>query len=336
MRYDPANATAEWSLMTWMQTITMASHWVGLTSPGMIELPGSLAGSFSAAAPARGLEASQRMSLAIFIRLTARPRRVAAAATMPSRPPWASNLWVLCAADYGCLVSQWDVEAVKALRSAVYNGDGSVVRVVRGRLTEDVLQLAGDGLLDAVAQDAEGAVELAAQCAAALRERCWDGDEDLADQLQAAVGQGPTPLLRSLPVDLEELASLLEGDPLCGGGRIDLRSGDCWPQSMECEEDDGDEDDEDRWLYVAHEGSREGYRDMGLFIATMEDPAIADRLQIAITGKGAFRRFKDVLSGWPQELQRYYQLSNERQRGRARAWLAAEGFRPAGAVKPRP
>jgi hypothetical protein len=64
----------------------------------------------------------------------------------------------------------------------------------------------------------------------------------------------------------------------------------------------------------------------------MEDPAIIDRLQIAITGTGAFRRFKDVLSRWPQELQRYYQLSNERQRGRARAWLAAEGLRPAGAA----
>ena len=237
---------------------------------------------------------------------------------------------------YGCLVSQWDAEAVKALRIAVYNGDGSVVGVVRGRLTEDVLQLAGDGLLDAVAQDVEGAVELAAECAAALRERCWDGDEDLADQLQAALGQGATPLLRSLPVDLEELASLLEGDPLYGGGRIDLRSGECWPESLECAEDDGDEDDEDRWLHVAPIGSHEGYRDMELFIATVQDPAVVDRLEIAITGKGAFRRFKDVLSRWPQELQRYYLLNNERQRGRARGWLAAEGFRPGGAAKPRP
>jgi hypothetical protein len=233
-------------------------------------------------------------------------------------------------------VSQWDDEAVTALRMAVYNADGSVVGVVRGRLTEQVLQLAGDGLLDALAKDVEGAVELAAQCAAALRERCWDGDEDLADQLQAALGRAATPLLRALPVDLEELASLLEGDPLCGGGRIDLRSGACWPHSVEYGEDDGDENDEDRWLHVARLGSREGYRDMELFIATVEDPAIADRLQIAITSKGAFRRFKDVLSRWPQELQRYYLLSNERQRGRARAWLAAEGFRPAGAAKPRP
>ena len=68
-------------------------------------------------------------------------------------------------------MSQWDAGAVKALRAGVYNADGSVVRVVRGRLTEQVLQLAGDGLLDALAKDVEGAVDLAAQCAAALRER---------------------------------------------------------------------------------------------------------------------------------------------------------------------
>ena len=237
-------------------------------------------------------------------------------------------------------MGQWDAGAVAALRAGVYNADGSVVGVVRGRLTEQVLQLAGDGLLDAIAQHVEGAVDLAAQCVAALRERYWDGDEELADQLQAALGRGATPLLRLLPVDLEELASLLEGDPLCGSGRIDLRSGACWPDSVDDggddgDEDDGDEDDEDRWLHVACLGSREGYRDMELFIAKVEDPALVERLQTAITGKGAFRRFKDVLSCWPHELQRYYLLSNERQRGRARAWLAAEGFRPAGAVEPR-
>ena len=59
------------------------------------------------------------------------------------------------------VVSHWDAEAVKALRMAVYSGDGSVVEVVRGRLTADVLQLAGDGLLDAIAQDVAGAVEQA-------------------------------------------------------------------------------------------------------------------------------------------------------------------------------
>jgi hypothetical protein len=39
---------------TWMQTITMASHWAGLTLPGMIEEPGSLAGRTSSPRPQRG------------------------------------------------------------------------------------------------------------------------------------------------------------------------------------------------------------------------------------------------------------------------------------------
>jgi hypothetical protein len=231
-------------------------------------------------------------------------------------------------------VSDWDAEAVKALRAAVYRGDGSVVEVVRGRLTDDVLQLAGDGLLDAIAQGVEGAVELGRQCVAALRERWWEGDEELADQLEAALGQGATPLLRPLAVDAEELASFLEGDPLMSGGRIDLKTGEVWPYSPmfdEMGEDDEDDEDEDRWLYVRSEGSRDGYRDMELFIATVQHPDIADRLEIAISGKGAFRRFKDVLARWPEELDRYYLLSGERQRGRARAWLAAEGYRPTGA-----
>ena len=65
---------------------------MGLTLPGMIELPGSLAGSLSSAILQRGPEPSQRMSLAIFIRVTARPRNVALAATIPSSPPRASIL----------------------------------------------------------------------------------------------------------------------------------------------------------------------------------------------------------------------------------------------------
>lgn len=53
----------------------------------------------------------------------------------------------------------------------------------------------------------------------------------LADQLGARAGRGATPLLRALPVDLEELAGVLEGDPLSAGGCIDLRTGEVWAQA---------------------------------------------------------------------------------------------------------
>ena len=43
--------------------------------------------------------------------------------------------------------------------------------------------------------------------------------------------------------------------------------------------------------------------------------------------RGAFRRFKDELARWSGELERWHALSEERQRGRARSWLAAAGYR---------
>ena len=65
---------------------------------------------------------------------------------------------------------------------------------------------------------------------------------------------------------------------------------------------------------------------MERFIGTVRDPGRTDRLEIAISGRGAFRRFKDVLARWPGELDRWYVFSAERHRGRARAWLADAGY----------
>ena len=95
-----------------------------------------------------------------------------------------------------------------------------------------------------------------------------------------------------------------------GGGRIDLATGEvCAPAWEIGQEDEDESDDPDKWLWVHCEGSRG-----------------ADRLEIAISGRGAFRRFKDVLARWPGELDRWYAFSAERQRGRARAWLADAGY----------
>ena len=56
---------------TCAQTIVTASDWVGFTFPGMMELPGSLAGMIISPIPDRGPEAMSRMSLAILFRDTA-------------------------------------------------------------------------------------------------------------------------------------------------------------------------------------------------------------------------------------------------------------------------
>lgn len=142
-------------------------------------------------------------------------------------------------------------------------------------------------------------------------------------------------MLRSLPIDLEELAGILEGDPIQWRGRVDLRTGEVWPRAaIDYAQEIGEEtdEDEDRWLSVAGEGSRESYRDMEAFIESLADPDQADRLWTAIQGPGAFRRFKDALGRTPDELNRWFAFSEERQRGRARAWLVHAGYNPS----PRP
>ncbi|MGH2881149.1 MAG: UPF0158 family protein [Solirubrobacteraceae bacterium] len=226
-------------------------------------------------------------------------------------------------------------EKRSARRAAVFRGDGpAVVDLLRGvGAYDDSFQLAGDGLIAALMQRVDGAAELGGDLVVALRRRGWEGDDELADQLDALLGSGPAPMLRALTVDLEELAGILEGDPLTAGGRIDVRTGEVWPRAaieyaLETGEEDEDTvDDPKRWLPVHGEGSREGYRDMELFIASVEHPGRAERLAIAINGRGAFRRFKDELVRSPGELERWHALAEERQRGRARLWLAAAGYR---------
>ena len=49
---DPATVIATSLPITWMQTIVIASLWVGFTLPGMIDLPGSFSGRINSAKPA--------------------------------------------------------------------------------------------------------------------------------------------------------------------------------------------------------------------------------------------------------------------------------------------
>lgn len=226
-----------------------------------------------------------------------------------------------------------------ALRGATYRADAlEVMRLLEGRAwPEQVLQLIGDALLVAVTSGSASAHDLARACVARLQARGWDGDVDLADALAARLGDGPQPLLRPVRVDLEELASVREGDPTHGGGRVDLATGQVWPQTVyedfRADESDEEEEEEDeaagtRWLWVDPVGSGSGYRDMEVFTETVEDEHLAELLSMAISGKGAFRRFKDAIAHHPEAADRWYAFSEDRVRGRARAWLAAEGYTP--------
>lgn len=229
------------------------------------------------------------------------------------------------------MTEAWTDHALKALRAACHTADGpSLLALLRTHDPADVLQQCGDALTAAVFRGVPGARETAIACTATLRTRGRPGDEVLAEQLDT-VGGGAVSVLRPLPVHLEELSSLLEGDPAWGGGRIDLNTGECLPAVADTEESWDEEEPEgtERWLHVPCEGSRDAYRDMEDFITTLDDQDLARFLGIAIQGPGAFRRFKDMLATSPAQLQQYWLSAAERQYGRARAWLADQGYRPA-------
>lgn len=72
--------------------------------------------------------------------------------------------------------------------------------------------------------------------------------------------------------------------------------------------------------------SREQYRWMERYIATVEDPEFRQKLISAIDGKGAFRRFKDVLMSYPADRERWFAFRSERLRTCMEAWLEAHGL----------
>lgn len=221
-----------------------------------------------------------------------------------------------------------------SLRSAIHRGDAdAVVSVVASGPWDGRLQLVGDALVMAVERRQPGAEELARLCAEAGRQRGWDGDEELAADLDRALACEDVPL-KPLPVDLELLSDVLEQGLGEDPGQLDVTTGEVWPASAIEYALDADTDEaarlgeRSRWLTVDPEGSDEAYGDMVLFVTTVREREPAAVLGRALEGKGAFRRFRNQLGRYPDLEQRWHVLSDERRRGRARAWLAEHGYRP--------
>ena len=82
------------------------------------------------------------------------------------------------------------------------------------------------------------------------------------------------------------------------------------------------------FLYIEPISSREQYRWMEEFIEIVEDPVLKDKLNIAIDGKGAFRRFKDVLVGYPSERERWFAKRASKLRAHMGEWLTAKRIEP--------
>jgi hypothetical protein len=76
-----------------------------------------------------------------------------------------------------------------------------------------------------------------------------------------------------------------------------------------------------RYLRVDPASSREQYRWMERFVASVSDQALRERLLVAIDGKGAFRRFKDVLLAFPAERERWFTYRSDLLHFHIQTWI---------------
>lgn len=136
--------------------------------------------------------------------------------------------------------------------------------------------------------------------------------------------------LRDVPVDWEALEDAFENNAPEVHSYLQLRTGEVLrvvdgiadPEMHSRIASDSD------FLRVEPVSSREQYRWMERFIPLVEDNDLRQKLVSAIDGKGAFRRFKDVLMGHVTERERWFAFRSERLRVFMEAWLSAHSLQP--------
>jgi hypothetical protein len=79
---------------------------------------------------------------------------------------------------------------------------------------------------------------------------------------------------------------------------------------------------------VEREDPYRDYSDMERFSGTVEDPNLEERLWSAIRGRGAFRRFKDLVARHPDVEQEWFELKDARLRRDVADWREANDIEP--------
>ncbi len=135
--------------------------------------------------------------------------------------------------------------------------------------------------------------------------------------------------VRDVPVDWEALEDAFENNApevhsylhLTTGEVLRVVDGVADPQMHVRIASDGN------YLRIDPVSSREQYRWMERFIPMVDDPVLRGKLAQAIDGKGAFRRFKDVLMSYAADRERWFTFRSERLRTFMEAWLSAHAIK---------
>ncbi len=138
----------------------------------------------------------------------------------------------------------------------------------------------------------------------------------------------PTAPIRDVPVDWEALEDAFENNApevhsylhLTTGEVLRVVDGVADPQMHSRISSDPN------YLRIDPVSSREQYRWMERFIPMVDEGELKTKLSQAIDGKGAFRRFKDVLMSFAADRERWFTFRSERLRTFMEAWLSAHAI----------
>jgi hypothetical protein len=83
-----------------------------------------------------------------------------------------------------------------------------------------------------------------------------------------------------------------------------------------------------RYVDVLRKPSFEAYNLMVEFSNSVKNKRLREKLSIAFDGKGAFRRFKNVISDYPEEEKRWFAFKDKRMREEVIEWLNDLGIEP--------
>jgi hypothetical protein len=112
---------------------------------------------------------------------------------------------------------------------------------------------------------------------------------------------------RTLKIDIDELCTAIDDNSWEHHYYLSLETGEVVFDSDYMDEEEVErlrseiDENSDCYKPIPRAESYEGYQDMADFIVTVGDEHLRELLEVAINGKGAFRRFKDVLACYADE-----------------------------------
>lgn len=149
---------------------------------------------------------------------------------------------------------------------------------------------------------------------------------------------------RRVPVDWDDLEMALTWHTDEWACYLDLRTGKVHMLHLDPfghEEDELTEEEVDAGLaagdlvLIEPLPSPEEYEWMMEFTASVSEPRLRDLLEVALDGRGAFRRFKNVLLDFPEERARWFAFHDRRLREAMQRWLEDHDIEPTTAPRER-